>query len=129
MSSIEAFIQNSLDNAYFNEIFELNISDEVCDKIQKQSGLNVKKYRFIIEAQYVRHIRNRHEEDLFLLSKIETILNTFDKVEKSLTRNSQTGKTDISLVFEKKINEDITKMIAIRIIKYKFLSLKTLYRK
>ena len=129
MNDIENFINNSLSNSAFNNTFELELNKNICNKIQVLIGLNVYKYDFIIEAQYIRHIKNNHEEDLYLLPKIQEILNSCDKVEKSITRNTQTGKTDISIVFEKRLDDGTVKMVALRVIKHKILSLKTFFRK
>jgi len=84
------------------EIFTLSITDDACKAIKKHTALNVCRYKFIIEEKYVRHIRNNHEDDLHLLHMLPDILNNFSHVEKSLTRNTQTGQTDVNLVFRKK---------------------------
>jgi len=126
---LEDFIHQSLNNSNYNEVFTIPLSDEVLQKISDLSGVNVKKYIFIIEAHSIRHIKNRHSEDLYLLDKIVDILQSFDRVQKSLTRNAQTGKTDISIVFEKRLGDGTVKMVALRIVRYKYLSLKTFFRK
>lgn len=85
-------------------------------------------WRFIIQEEYIRHVKNKHEEDLYYLSKIPEILNSFSSIEKSLTRNTQTGQTDVSLVFRKKFDDGVVRMLALRVIKSKILSFKTLFR-
>ncbi len=126
--TFEEFIEYSLNNNK-DKVFELYITEEACKAIKKHTQLNVCKYKFIIEESYIRHIRNRHEEDIHLLQNLPEVLNNFSHVEKSLTRNSQTGQTDVSLVFRKKINDDAVQMVALRIMKGKILSLKTFFRK
>jgi len=106
----------------------LSISDDACESIKKATKLNVCSYKFIIEEAYIRHIRNSHAEDLHLLNELPNILNNFSHVEKSLTRNSQTGKTDVSLVFKKRLDDDTVQMVALRVIKNKEISLRTFFR-
>ena len=67
-------------------------------------------------------MRNNHEEDLHLLPKLLDILNNFTHVEKSLTRNNQTGQNEVSLVFRKKIDNDIIQMVSLRVMRGKILS-------
>ncbi|OCL98830.1 hypothetical protein AAX29_01340 [Aliarcobacter thereius] len=126
--TLEEFIDFSLKSNTITEIFELRIKEEACKAIKKHTKLNICEYKFIIQEEYIRHVKNKHEEDLYYLSKIPEILNSFSSVEKSLTRNTQTGQTDVSLVFRKEFNDGIVRMVALRVIKTKILSLKTLFR-
>lgn len=126
--NLEEFIEYSLSSSESIETFEIEITEEACQAIKKHTNLNVCKYKFIIEESYVRHIKNRHEEDLVLLPKLPEILNGFSHVEKSLTKNTQTGQNDISLVFRKHFEDGTVQMVALRMIKYKYLSLKTFFR-
>ncbi|WP_375725256.1 hypothetical protein LXN10_07605 [Arcobacter sp. KX21116] len=126
--TFEEFINLSLNNKTKTLTYNIAISKEACEAIRKHTKLNICNYSFIVEEEYIRHIRNRHKEDLHLLSKLPELLNDFSSVEKSLTRNKQTGKTDVSLVFRKKFDDDIVRMVALRIIKGKILSLRTFFR-
>ena len=126
--TLEEFIEIALNSTSLEKKHELEITEKACKAIKKHTNLNICKYKFIIQEEYIRHIRNKHEEDLFYLTKIPEILNSFSSVEKSLTRNTQTGQTDVSLVFRKKFDDGIVRMVALRVIKTKILSLKTLFR-
>lgn len=126
--TLEEFIDFALKSNSTTEVFELKIKEEACKSIKKHTKLNICTYKFIIQEDYIRHVKNNHEEDLYYLSKIPEILNSFNSVEKSLTRNTQTGQTDVSLVFKKKFDDGIIRMVALRIIRTKILSLKTLFR-
>ena len=90
--------------------------------------LNICKYKFIIEEEYVRHIKNGHSEDFYMLEKLPDILNSFSSVEKSITRNTRTGQNDVSLVFKKTFDDGVVKMVALRILKCKTISLRTFFR-
>jgi hypothetical protein len=126
--SIEEFISIALNSNTRKKIYELEITEDACKAIKKNINLNICDYKFIIEEEYIRHIKNGHEEDLEFLPKIPIILNHFSSVEKSLTRNKQTGQNDVSLVFRKKFDDDIIRMVSLRIMKKKILSLRTFFR-
>ena len=127
--TLEEFIDYSLNSSVDNEIFILDITDDACKAIKKHTNLNICQYKFIIEEKYIRHVRNNHEYDLHLLPKLPDILNNFSHVEKSLTRNKQTGQNEVSLVFRKKIKEDIVQIVSLRVMRDKILSFKTFFRK
>ncbi|PHO09939.1 hypothetical protein CPG37_06250 [Malaciobacter canalis] len=101
--TLKEFISIALNSNTRDIIYELEITEDACRAIKKHTNLNICKYKFIIEEEYIRHIRNGHEEDLELLPLIPIILNRFTSVEKSLTRNKQTGQNDVSLVFRKNL--------------------------
>ena len=121
------FINVSLISNSRDKIFTIDIFDTTVQTIKDTTKLNISKYKFIIQEEYIRHIKNRHIEDLPYLIEIPNILNNFDEVEKSITRNTQTGQNEVSLVFRKKLNNNKIQMVALRIMNNKILSLKTLF--
>ena len=125
--TLEDFIHDSLNSTTLKNSFEIEITQEACKAIKKHTNLNICQYRFIIKEEYIRHIRNGHKEDLHLLTKLPDILNNFSHVEKSITKNRR-GQTDVSLVFRKKFDDGTIRMVALRIIEEKVLSLKTFFR-
>lgn len=125
--TLEEFIEIALNSKSLEKKFELKITDEACKAIKKHTNLDICKYKFIIQEEYIRHIRNGHKEDLFLLPKLPEILNNFSSVEKSIIKNRR-GQTEVSLVFRKKFEDGIVRMVALRIIEDKVLSLKTFFR-
>ena len=121
------FINVALNSKSRDKILTIDIFDTTIKNIKDATKLNISKYKFIIQEEYIRHIKNRHIEDLPYLIEIPNILNNFDEVEKSITRNSQTGQNEVSLVFRKKLNDNKIQMVALRIMNNKILSLKTLF--
>lgn len=126
--TLEQFIENSLCSISNDKTYTINITKEACEAIKKHTNLNICKYKFIIEESYVRHVRNNHPEDLYLLYKVPIILNSFSHVEKSITPNKQTKQNEVSLVFKKTLEDGTIKMVALRIMRGNILSLKTFYR-
>ena len=125
--TLEQFIEDALCSNTLEKTFELEISEEACQAIKKHTNLNICKYKFIIKEEYIRHIKNGHKEDLYLLPKLPDILNNFSHVEKSIIRNRR-GQTDVSLVFKKRFDDGTIRMVALRVIEKKVLSLKTFFR-
>lgn len=126
--TLKQFIEDSLHRTSNNKTYTIDITKEACEAIKKHTNLNICKYQFIIEEQYVRHIRNNHPEDLYLLYKTPILLNSFTHVEKSITENKQTRQNDVSLVFKKTFEDGTIKMVALRIMRGNILSLRTFYR-
>ena len=126
--TLEQFIEDALFSTSRNKTYTINITKEACEAIRKHTNLNICKYKFIIEEEYVRHIKNGHKEDLHLLHKVPELLNSFSHVQKSLTKNKQTGQNDVSLVFKKTFEDGTIKMVSLRIMRDKILSLRTFYR-
>lgn len=125
--TLEEFIEIALNSTSLEKNHELEITEKACKAIKKHTNLDICKYKFIIQEEYIRHIRNGHKEDLFLLPKLPEILNNFSSVEKSIIKNRR-GQTEVSLVFRKKFEDGIVRMVALRIIEDKVLSLKTFFR-
>ncbi|WP_404318672.1 hypothetical protein [Malaciobacter canalis] len=125
--TLEEFISIALNSNTRDIIYELEITEDACRAIKKHTNLNICKYKFIIQEEYVRHIRNGHKEDLYLLPKLPDILNNFTHVEKSIIRNRR-GQIEVSLVFRKKFEDGVIRMVALRVIEDKVLSLKTFFR-
>lgn len=126
--TLEEFIKFALSSNTTTATFELKITEEACKYIKKHTKLNICTYKFIIQEEYIRHIKNGHKEDLYLIPRLPEILNNFNHVEKSITRNRR-GQIDVSLVFRKKFEDGTVQMVALRIIEDKVLSLKTFFRK
>jgi hypothetical protein len=126
-NKLSIFINLALNSNINNKSFTIEISDLAIKNIKNTTKLNITDYKFIIKEEYIRHIKNRHYDDMKYLTEIPNILNNFDEVEKSITRNTQTGQNEISIVFRKKLDNNKIQMVALRALKDKVLSLKTLF--
>ncbi len=105
------------------------ITLEVALKIKKYVPLTLTNYEIIIDEEHIRHVRNRHQEDLEYICLISEIIISFDHVFKSIEPNRRTRKTEIFVVFEKKYDNGTVKLVKLRDMKDKSLSLKTIFRK
>lgn len=43
----------------------------------KETGLNVKGFKRIVEANDIRHVKNAHPDDLYLLDNLSDMLENF----------------------------------------------------
>ena len=121
------YIDAALNSKSCDKFFTIDILPSTSERIRVDTKLNIYNYSFIIQEEYVRHIKNKHIEDMPYIVEIPNILNNYDNVEKSITRNNQTGQSEVSLVFKKKLNNNKIQMVALRIYHSKILSLKTIF--
>jgi len=105
------------------------ITLDVALKIKKYVPVTLTNYEIIIDEEHIRHVRNRHQEDLEYICLISEIIMSFDRVFKSIEPNRRTQKTEIFIVFEKKYDNGIVKLVKLRNMKDKALSLKTIFIK
>ena len=126
-NNLANFINVALNSKSTDKFFTIDILSATSQRIKRDTKLNIFNYSFMIQEAYIRHIKNKHIEDMPYIVEIPNILNNYDEIEKSLTRNNQTGQNEVSLVFRKKLNNNKIQMVALRIFHNKILSLKTLF--
>ena len=105
------------------------ITFEVSLKIKRYLPVTLTDYEILINEEHVRHVRNRHKEDLDYICLITEIIINFDRVFKSVEPNRRTKKTEIFIVFEKKYARGVVKLVKLRNLKDKALTLKTIFIK
>ncbi len=91
--------------------------------------LTLNGYYVVITEEYVRHVKNGHKYDVDYICLIPEIIAHFDTVSKTIEPNRRTGRTEIFVVFEKKYPDGTVKLVKLRDMREKILSLKTLFRK
>ncbi len=91
--------------------------------------LNMVGYKCVISSHSIRHIKRGHPNDLNYICEIVEILENFTKVEKSLTKCQKTKATLVSLEFYKKFDNDMVKLVKLKVHREKRLELKTLFVK
>ena len=123
------FIEDACISSTNKELYICTINEQVAQRIKQYIPLSISNYSVIITEEYVRHVKNRHKKDLEFICLIPEIINLFDKVSKSIEPNRRTKKTEIFIVFEKKYDNDIVKLVKFRDLFNKSLVLKTIFRK
>jgi len=120
-------VHHSLENKKYSGEFIFGISEGTIDIAWKHYFIDLKKYSFKIHSDDIRHIYNEHREEVYHICKIHYYLERFQKIEKTTTRDRQTGKNIPCLTFTKQLKEKKVKIVKLNIRKAKILSLKTLY--
>jgi len=123
------FVHSACQSRSNKELYICNIDIEIAQKIKSFIPFTLTNYQVIITEEYVRHVKNRHKDDLEYICLIAEIINSFDKVTKSIEPNRRTKKTEIFVVFEKKYDDGTVKLVKLRNLVDKTLSLKTIFRK
>ena len=98
-------------------------------KIKQTIPLTLNDYHVVITEEYIRHVKNGHKHDVDHICRIPEIIAHFDTVSKTIEPNRRTGRTEIFVVFEKKYPDGTVKLVKLRDMREKILSLKTLFRK
>ena len=128
-SIICKFVEKACLSSTNKRLYLCEIDIALAQKIKKVIPLTLTSYEVIITEEYVRHIKNRHKEDLEFICLIPDIIYSFDKVSKTIEPNRRTKKTEIFIVFEKRYENNMVKLVKLRDMKQKVLSLKTLFKK
>ena len=121
------FVEKSISNKQYNEEIIFPLPTITIERIKNKLPFNMIGYSCVISSHYVRHIKKRHPNDLDYICKIVDILKNFSKVIKSLTRCNNTGATLTSLEFYKKFDNDVVKLVKLKVHKDKRLELKTIF--
>ena len=121
------FVENSLSNKQYNDELSFRLSDSSINRIKKKLPFSMFGYLCIISSHSVRHIQKRHSKDLKYICEISDILENFSKVEKSLTKCTKTGGTLVSLEFYKTLDNNVVKLVKLKVHREKRLELKTLF--
>jgi len=123
------FVASACSSKTNDKLYLGTINLEVALKIKRYVPLTLTCYDIHIDEEHVRHVKNRHKEDLEYICLISEIITNFDSVFKSIKPNRRTKKTEVFLVFEKKYNDGVVKLVKLRTMKDKTLSLKTIFIK
>ncbi len=120
-------VQNSITNKQFNDELSFPIPIETVRRVQGILHFDMSNYECIIRSNDVRHVKRRHPKDLNYICEIPEIIQNFHSVKKSITRDSKTGSSLISLEFYKKYADGNVKLVKLKIHKEKRLELKTIF--
>lgn len=123
------FIEESISNKQYNEKIVFDLPEITIERISKKLPFNMVGYTCVISSHSIRHIKRGHPHDLGYICKIVEILENFTKVSKNQTRCKNTGSNITSLEFYKNFDNNLVKLVKLKIHKDKILELKTLFVK
>ncbi|QOR61390.1 hypothetical protein ACM66Z_08035 [Sulfurovum sp. ST-21] len=124
-----AFVKHACSSNSNSELYLCTINSSTAQKIKQLIPMILTNYDVIITEEYVGHVRNGHKDDLEYICLIPEIISNFDRVSKSIEPNRRTKRTEIFVVFEKRYSDNTVKLVKLRDMRKKCLSLKTIFRK
>lgn len=123
------FVEESIRNKQYNEEIVFPLPLVTIERVKKKLPFNMIGYQCVISSHSIRHIKKGHPDDLDYICEIIKILKDFTRVEKSLTRCPITRANLVSLEFYKKFDNDMVKLVKLKVHRAKRLELKTLFVK
>ncbi len=120
-------IQKSIQNKQYNSEILFNIPLKTVKRIKEILHFNMNEYKCVITSHSIRHVKKGHPNDLPYICEIPIIIQKFDRVQKSITKDKKTNSTLISLEFYKKYSNNTIKLVKLKINVDKRLELKTLF--
>ena len=121
------FVERAISDRQYNDELLFPLPIITIERVKKVLHLNMDGYSCIISSHSIRHIKRGHPDDVKYICNIVEILETFYRVEKSITKDRNTGATLVSLEFYKKYEGSIVKLVKLKIHIKKRLELKTLF--
>lgn len=124
------FVEQAISDKQFNEELYFSLSAQTIKRVKEILYFDLNAYKAVISSHSIRHIKKGHPQDIGYICEITDILQTFSKVQKSITKDHKTGASLVSLEFYKRYdNNKIVKFVKLKIHKEKRLELKTLFVK
>lgn len=120
-------IQKSIQNKQYNSEILFDIPLKTVKRIKEILHSNMNEYKCVITSHSIRHVKKGHPNDLPYICEIPIIIQKFDRVQKSITKDKKTNSTLISLEFYKKYSNNTIKLVKLKINVDKRLELKTLF--
>lgn len=120
-------IQKSIQNKQYNSEIVFDIPLKTVKRIKEILHFNMNEYKCVITSHSIRHVKKGHPNDLPYICEIPIIIQKFDRVQKSITKDKKTNSTLISLEFYKKYSNNTIKLVKLKINVDKILELKTLF--
>ena len=121
------FVRTSITDKQYNEEIIFKLPLKTIERVKKKIPFNMIGYQCSISSHAVRHVKKGHPNDLEYICEIIDILENFSQVKKSIIRCMKTGGNLVNLEFYKKFDNDIVKLVKLKINRKKILELKTLF--
>ena len=120
-------VQKSIQDKQYNNEVLFDIPLKTVKRIKEILHFNMNEYKCVITSHSIRHVKKGYPNDLPYICEIPIIIQKFDRVQKSITKDKKTNSTLISLEFYKKYSNNTIKLVKLKINVDKRLELKTLF--
>jgi len=121
------FVERSIFDKQYNDELLFPLPMITIERVKRILYLDMNGYSCVISSHSIRHIKRGHPDEVKYICNIVEILETFYRVEKSITRDQKTGASLVSLEFYKKYEGSTVKLVKLKIHIKKRLELKTLF--
>jgi len=124
-----AFVEKSITNRQYNDALLFLLPLKTIQRVKEILYFDLSNYQGMISSHSVRHVKRGQPDDVLYICEVMDIIQTFSKVQKSITRDRKTGASLVSLEFYKKYDNQTVKLVKLKVHKEKRLELKTLFVK
>ena len=108
-------VQKSIQDKQYNNEVVFDIPFKTVKRIKEILHFNMDEFKCIITSHSIRHVKKGHPNDLPYICEIPIIIQKFDRVQKSITKDKKTNSTLISLEFNKKYSNNTIKLVKYRL--------------
>ena len=108
-------IQKSIQNKQYNSEILFDIPLKTVKRIKEILHFNMNEYKCVITSHSIRHVKKGHPNDLPYICEIPIIIQKFDRVHKSITKDKKKNSTLISIEFYKKYSNNTIKLVKLKI--------------
>lgn len=120
-------ISESLSDKQYKSEVVFDLSEKIIDTAWKYYFIDLRNYKCKIHSDDIRHIEKEHGDEVYHVCKIYSYLETFKAIERTKTRDKQSGIDMPCLTFTKQLKDKKIKIVKLHIARNKTLSLKTLF--
>lgn len=122
-------IKSSLADKRSKDYITFPLHEKCIRRVSEILKTNLTGYSCKVHSNGIRHVHNEHPNDVRYLCFIPDILKNFNKIRKENLKDAQTGMNYVAFEFEKKFNDDIVKLVKVRVLRDKTIDLKTMFVK
>ena len=123
------FVEKSIANKQYNDELIFLLPRITVQRVKEILYLDLSAYIGVISSHSVRHVKRGHPNDVLYICDILEILQKFSRAQKSITRDSKTGASLVSLEFYRKYTNQTVKLVKLKVHREKRLELKTIFMK
>ena len=120
-------VNKSISNKQYTDELIFPIPDRTVKRVKAILHFNMQDYNCVIKSHNVRHVHKGHPDDVEYICEIPDIIQKFHRVNKSIVKDKKTGANLVNLEFYKKYENNIVKLVKLKIHADRRLELKTIF--
>ena len=120
-------VTRSLSKRGLREEISFPLPDKTVKIAWKYYFIDLRGYFCNVHSNDIRHVQKEHPDDVLHICKIPEYLESIAKLERSSSRDRETGRDAPCLVFTKKIASKRIQIVKLNLSRNKVLKLKTMF--